>query len=86
MSALERDLEILFYFLIFTEFVLLYCFCFMFWFFGPKACGIFVPQPEIGPASPELEGEVLTTGPPGKSLKDPVIQPVTLYSNNKHHC
>ena len=44
MSALERDLEILFYFLIFTEFVLLYCFCFMFWFFGPKAHGIFVPN------------------------------------------
>jgi len=61
----------------------------MFWFFDPKACGIFVPQAGIEPASPELEGEVLTTGPAGKSLRDPVIQPLTLYSdtsNNKHHC
>ena len=40
----------------------------MFWFFGPKACGIFVSRPGIEPASPELEGEVLITGPPGKSL------------------
>ena len=39
----------------------------MFWFFGHEACGILVPQPEIEPALPALEGEVLTTGPPGKS-------------------
>ena len=37
----------------------------MFWFFGHGACGILVPQPGIEP--PALEGEVLTTGPPGKS-------------------
>ena len=40
----------------------------MFWFFGPKACGILVPWPGIKPAPPALEGDVLTTGPPGKSL------------------
>ena len=34
----------------------------------PTACGIFVPQLEIKPASPALEGRLLTTGPPGKSL------------------
>ena len=39
----------------------------MFWFFGPKACGILAPRPGIGPAPPALEGEVLTTGLPGKS-------------------
>ena len=39
----------------------------MFWFFGPEACGILAPQPRIEPAPPALEGEVLTTGPPGKS-------------------
>ena len=36
--------------------------------FGRKACGILAPQPGIEPAPPALEGEVLTTGPPGKSL------------------
>ena len=39
----------------------------MFWFFGHEACGIPAPRPGIEPASPALEGEVLTTGPPGKS-------------------
>ena len=39
----------------------------MFWFFGHEACGILAPQPGIEPAPPALEGEVLTTGPPGKS-------------------
>ena len=33
----------------------------MFWFFGFKVCGIFIPQPGIEPARPALEGEVLTT-------------------------
>ena len=40
----------------------------MFWFFGPETNGILVPQPGIEPRPPALEGEVLTTGPPGKSL------------------
>ena len=38
------------------------------WFFGRKACETLAPQPGIEPAPPVLEGEVLTTGPPGKSL------------------
>ena len=42
-------------------------FCFMFWFFSHKACGISAPQPEIKLRPPALEGEVLTIGPPGKS-------------------
>ena len=33
----------------------------------PAVCGILVPQPGIKLASPALGGEVLTTGPPGKS-------------------
>ena len=41
----------------------------MFWGFGPKACVILAPQPGIEPTSPALEGEVLPTGPPEKSLK-----------------
>ena len=41
---------------------LLYCFCFlMFWFFGPEACEILVPLPGIKPTPPALEVEVLTT-------------------------
>ena len=40
----------------------------MFWFFGPKACGILAPPPGTEPAPTALEGEVPTTGPPGKSL------------------
>ena len=40
----------------------------MFWFFGPEACGILVPQPGIEPAFPALEGKVRATGLPGKSL------------------
>ena len=39
----------------------------MFWFFGPEAYGILTPQPEIEPAPHALEGQVLTTEPPGKS-------------------
>ena len=34
--------------------------------FGREACGILAPKPGIKPASVPLEGEVLTTGPPGK--------------------
>ena len=33
----------------------------------PAACGILVSRPGIEPTSPALEGELLTTGPPGKS-------------------
>ena len=40
----------------------------MFCFFGCEACGILAPQPGIEPTPPALEGEVLTTGPQGKSL------------------
>ena len=47
--------------------LLQYCFCFMFRFFGHEACGILAPRPGIKPTPPALEGEVLTTGPPGKS-------------------
>ena len=45
-----------------------HCFCFMFWFFGQEACRILVPQPGLEPTAPALEGKVLTTRPPGRSL------------------
>ena len=38
----------------------------MFWFFGYETLGILACQPGMEPAPPALEGEVLTTGPPGK--------------------
>ena len=41
----------------------------MFWFFGHKARGILALWSGIKPTPPALEGEVLTTGLPGKSLK-----------------
>ena len=41
----------------------------MFCFFDPKACGTLAPQPGIEPTTPAVEGEVLTTGLPGKSLR-----------------
>ena len=40
----------------------------MLWFFGRKACGIIAPRLGIEPTPPALEGKVLTTEPPGKSL------------------
>ena len=40
----------------------------MFWFYGQEACGILAAQPGIEPLPSALEGKVLTTGPPGKSL------------------
>ena len=53
--------------------LLRYCFCFIFWSFGPEACGILAPQPGSEPAPSALE-EVLTTGHPGKSS-------LSLFSN-----
>ena len=41
---------------------------FMSWFLGHRAYGILAPRPGIKPAPSALEGEVLTTGPAGKSL------------------
>ena len=40
-----------------------------FFFFVSEACGSLAPWPGIKPGSSELEDEVLTTGPPGKSQK-----------------
>ena len=48
--------------------LLQHCCCSVFVFFGHEACGILASQSGIEPAPPALEGEVLTTGLPGKSL------------------
>ena len=53
------------------------CFGFFFFvffvFFGHEACGILAPRPGIKPVPPALEGEVLTTGLPGKSLEPTLL-------------
>ena len=57
-------------FKVFIDFVrILFLFFFMFWFFSHKAYGILAPWPGIEPEPLALEGKVLTTGLPGKSLK-----------------
>ena len=43
-----------------------------------EACGILSPRPGIEPATPVLEGKVLTTGLPGKSLYFLIYSPCFL--------
>ena len=83
MHIIDRvDTEKIFFFLmtgiifkLFIEFVtilLLPCFIFIL-IFGHEAHEILVPQPGIEPESLALEGEILTTGPPGKSPEKDVF-------------
>ena len=44
----------------------MFCSVLFFFFFGHEAHEILAPRPGTEPASPVLEGEVVTTGPPGK--------------------
>ena len=54
--------------------LLQYCSWFMFWLYGQEARGILSPpQPGVKPTSPALEGKILTTGPPGKSLQQNLL-------------
>ena len=50
----------------------------------PEACGILVPQPGIEPASPALEGQFLTYGPPGKSQKSFYLLTIYLFLYTTH--
>ena len=54
-------------FKVFIEFVTIFLLCYVLAFW--PWCMILGPWLEIEPAPPALEGEVFTTGPPGKSLK-----------------
>ena len=45
-----------------------YRFCFMSWLFGTEAHGILAPQPGTEPVPPAVEGKILISGPPGRSL------------------
>ena len=40
----------------------------MLWLFGHEPRGVLIPWSGMEPGTPKLEGDVLTTGPPGKSL------------------
>ena len=53
--------------------------CFLFWIFWPRGMWDLSSQTGIEPAPPALEGEVLTTGLPGKSLEFLYISPFLLY-------
>ena len=55
-------------FKVFIEFVTILLLFYVLFFFGPEACGILAPRPGIEPTPSALEGEVLTTTRPGKSL------------------
>ena len=65
----RRDLPAVFgcgpFFKDFIEFVTILL-CFMSWFLGHKACGIYAPQPGTKPIHPASVSEVLTTGLPRK--------------------
>ena len=54
------------FFKVFLKFVTIF-FCFMFQIFGHQTFAVLVPQSGNEPAPLILEGEVLTTRPPGKS-------------------
>ena len=53
---------------VFIEFVTLLLLFYVLIFFCHEAYGMLAPRLGIKPATPALEGEVLPTGPPGKSL------------------
>ena len=50
-------------------------------YFGHEACGMLSPWPGIKPASPVLEGEVLTTSPQGESQERGFHNSVFLFRN-----
>ena len=57
--------------------MLQYCFCFMFWFFSCKACGILAPQPGIKPVPPPLDCKVHWTA---REVPTLFISDRTLYT------
>ena len=40
----------------------------MFWCFGQETWSVLAPWPGIEPIPPAVEGEILSSGPPGKSV------------------
>ena len=52
-------------------------------FFDSQAYGVLAPQPGIKPSPPALEGEVLTTGPPGKSPRLTFLIKEIIYNDSR---
>ena len=74
MVSQQEPIEFFFFFFDVDNFKSLlnlfeYCFCFTFWLFSHWACGLLAPWPRIEPTPSASEGEMLTTGSPGKSLE-----------------
>ena len=57
----------------------------MVWLFGLEACEILAPQPGFKPAPPALEGEVLSTGPPGKTQYSSVLRETGIEREREEH-
>ena len=60
-------------FKVFIEFVTILLLFYVLFFFVFEACGILAPLPGIKLRHLALEGEVLTTGPPGKPQELPFL-------------
>ena len=58
---------------VFIEFFTVLLWFYVLFFFSCKSCGILAPQLWIEPTPPALEGEVLISGLPGRSLEWPHI-------------
>ena len=52
----------------------------MSWLFGQETHGILVPQPGIEPATPELEGKLLTIGLSRKAQSYVLVRFASLFS------
>ena len=70
------------------EFVTILLLLLMVWFFGLKTCGILASWPGIEPIAPAVEGEVSTTGPPGKSSRTSICMCPELWmeKNSNKRC
>ena len=85
LSAFFQSISFLFFFSFhfFKVFIRFVTILLLFWFFGHEACGVLAPRSGIEPAPLALEGEVLATGPPGKSLSpfiSHILIPATFLS------
>ena len=60
-------------------------FYFMIRNFGSEAYRILAPQPGFKPAPPALEGEVLSTGPPGKTQYSSVLRETGIEREREEH-
>ena len=79
IQVLSLFFKDIFDFKVFIE-LLPYWIHFLFWFFGCEACGILTLWPGFEPTPLKLEGEVLTSGPPGKPLFRFSLNTIIIFS------